>query len=153
MKPRRAMRRIRAGNYHLTLHQELALRASLLLRWPAVVLVVGVLLSYVAYRSVEYFWSYGSSDPTAPAKHTLEGLVRICVVSMPTALGMIPLLIKGRRLRNEQLRRMGFHICTHCEYDLRSQRDQVREKCPECGASIKDMPPVGSSHFMTDKTE
>jgi hypothetical protein len=63
-----------------------------------------------------------------------------------------PLLIGFRRLMvrrchqavRDELRGMGYVICAACSYDLSGQPAQVG-RCPECGADIGVMMPIGST--------
>jgi len=56
-----------------------------------------------------------------------------------------------RRRGREAIRRLGYPICTKCLYDLKAIERTVGDaRCPECGALIADMPPVGSQAVRCD---
>lgn len=145
MKRARWLKGRRLGNYQLTVRQDVILISHVVFSWPVAVLAAGLAWPVLVIVIAEYvpelehpFDSFGESVPVS--------VFQFLLLFAPPILFAIPLLWRGRHIRNNALRRMGFPICVKCEYDLKGLTGNASvDKCPECGAVIADMPPVATT--------
>lgn len=134
-------RRTRFGNYQLDRGQEWQLFWYTLCSWPTVGTVAVMSLAPLLILALELLGGdWGRSLTDSPT--TWPVIAVACLV--PLIAGPVLFARPGRRRLNSGLRRMGFPICVKCDYDLKGLADKpLADRCPECGALIADMPPVG----------
>ncbi len=145
MKWRRWPLARRIGPYQLTWRQDwLALWRLVCSRSFAGVLTAGA-LSIVLLLAGEYFTDqWGLSRLDTPGTPMVYGVIYMLVVVAPVMIAAVVFARGIQRRSNAILRRMGFPVCIECQYDLQGLEDNpLADRCPECGALIADMPPVG----------
>ncbi|GEM_PF-6266569 len=136
----------RHGNYQLTLREDMALLGHILFSWHTTaglaLLALSCVLYYVPTWIVGDTWL--SATDSSPWRGVIPAAIGVVLGLLGTLAAAVAMSMDSRQRTNAALRRMGFPICVKCEYDLKGLEDDPKaDRCPECGALIADMPPVG----------
>jgi hypothetical protein len=130
----------------LTLCEDLLLLGHILFSWHTAVFFLLLALSGAIFYTPT--WLLGDTWLTNTGSNSWRDVIPAAIGVVLGLLCMIAacsvLSHNSRQRTNAALRRMGFPTCVTCQYDLKGLADDPKvDRCPECGAIIADMPPVG----------